>query len=406
MLAFLPGMNRAPHPAAKVALALLAVMGFGLAHIDSILLSGVSQWLLNIAIWAPLFWVGRINVSPRTLRNALLLLWGFHVAGSIVGVLQVYDPDRFAPSPEFVRKLMGPNADALVITLSDGRRMWRPCGLSDTPGGAAASGSFAVVVGMMLVMANVRWFVRAAAAAGIVAGIFCIYICEIRSILIITVISVIALAAVQFFQGRLSRAATLAILAPWIAVGCLFWIKSVGGDAATDRLRTLTAAAPGSVYYRNRGVFIEHSLLEELPKYPLGAGLGRYGMMYSHFGDKRIRPLYAEVQLTAWLYDGGLLLVLLGYTAVGIACYVSLRLAISRRSDPLLRDYAAVIAALNIGWLAITFNYPLFLGQGGMIFWLLNGALFATAQRPERVLTRTQTMRAAATKKEDGVAVR
>jgi hypothetical protein len=35
-----------------------------------------------------------------------------------------------------------------------------------------------------------------------------------------------------------------------------------------------------------------------------------------------------------------------------------------------------LIFAYNIGAIAITFNYPLFIGQGGMEFWLLNSSLF------------------------------
>jgi hypothetical protein len=35
-----------------------------------------------------------------------------------------------------------------------------------------------------------------------------------------------------------------------------------------------------------------------------------------------------------------------------------------------------LIFAYNIGAIAITFNYALFIGQGGMEFWLLNSSLF------------------------------
>ena len=51
----------------------------------------------------------------------------------------------------------------------------------------------------------------------------------------------------------------------------------------------------------------------------------------------------------------------------------------SRRSGPLA--LGAVVFAYDVGALAITFNYPLFIGQGGMEFWLLNAALFTAAGR-------------------------
>ena len=37
--------------------------------------------------------------------------------------------------------------------------------------------------------------------------------------------------------------------------------------------------------------------------------------------------------------------------------------------------------AYDVGAVALTFNYPLFIGQGGMEFWLLNAALFTAAVR-------------------------
>ena len=46
--------------------------------------------------------------------------------------------------------------------------------------------------------------------------------------------------------------------------------------------------------------------------------------------------------------------------------------------------WGAVVFAYNVGALAITFNYPLFIGQGGLEFWLLNTTLFAAAETERR----------------------
>lgn len=105
-------------------------------------------------------------------------------------------------------------------------------------------------------------------------------------------------------------------------------------------------------------------------------------MMFNYFGDKRAadaRPLWAEVQLSAWIYDAGILGIVLGYGAMGVAFFTSLRLALSKKICPLLAECAAIVLALNAGWLAVTFAYPLFMGQGGMLFWLINSALFYAA---------------------------
>jgi hypothetical protein len=47
-----------------------------------------------------------------------------------------------------------------------------------------------------------------------------------------------------------------------------------------------------------------------------------------------------------------------------------------------LGDFAlwgGLIFAYDIGVVALTFNYPIFMSQGGMEFWLLNTALFVAA---------------------------
>jgi hypothetical protein len=41
-----------------------------------------------------------------------------------------------------------------------------------------------------------------------------------------------------------------------------------------------------------------------------------------------------------------------------------------------------LIVAYDMAVLAVTFNYPIFIGSGGMEFWFLNALLFAAAQSP------------------------
>lgn len=380
MLLILPGRPIKPHPAMRLGIGMLAGMGMSLLHPDTNTLSGIAHWCLNVAIWAPLFWVGRISISSRTLWNAVLMLWGFHTVSSVVGVLQIYYPERFAPSAEFIRVLLGPMAEGLRITLNDGKQVWRPFGLSDSPGGAASSGSFAVLAGLVLLISKPHWMIRTVALGGVLAGMFCIYICEIRSIMIITVLGACVMIALQVLQKRMSRAAATLFILLLMVIGALSWTRSLGSDSAQRRVRTLVEAPVASVFYQSRGVFLEQTLFDLLPQYPLGAGLGRYGMMYTYFGDPtqpNSTPLWVEIQITGWLFDGGIPLIVLGYAAVIFASYVTFQIALKAQSDRLLSDCAAIVCALNAGWLIVTFNYPLFIGQGGMIFWLLNAAVFA-----------------------------
>ncbi|MBA4018736.1 MAG: hypothetical protein C0483_16335 [Pirellula sp.] len=382
MLALLTEKPSRPHPAKLIALAFLTFMGMGLVHPNANHLSGIAHWLLNIAIWAPLFWIGRTTVTARTLGNLLLLLWFFHLGSSLIGVLQVYYPDRFAPSAQFVREMLGTSADGLLINRADGKQVWRPFGLSDTPGGAAVSGSFAAVVGIFILLAKPGFGVRLLAVGGILAGFFCLYTCEIRSIMVTTVVGSVVLVALQFYQGKVTRSAAAILFLPLIFALALSWTRSIGDERLGRRLHALTEESASETYYKSRGFFVTMTITDELPKYPLGAGLGRYGMMYRYFGDKRSRDstaMFVEVQITAWLYDGGVPLVVLGYGALFVASFATLRIAVSRRVSGVIADYATVITALNAGWIAASFNNALFEGPSGMIFWLLNGAVFAAA---------------------------
>jgi hypothetical protein len=105
-------------------------------------------------------------------------------------------------------------------------------------------------------------------------------------------------------------------------------------------------------------------------------------MMNVYFGDPDARhpALYAEIQPTGWVFDGGLPLLLAGYAATVGALVIAVRLALRSRSQA-VADMAAVVAAFDLGVLATTFGYAVFVSQTGLLFWLLNGALFAAAGR-------------------------
>src|SRR4029077_13654235 len=115
--------------------------------------------------------------------------------------------------------------------------------------------------------------------------------------------------------------------------GSFAWAVSVGGKVVTGRLATLTQDRPGKVYYNSRGHFIEELVTEWVPKYPLGAGLGRWGMMNRYFGDNSHPSrsmLWVEIQWTGWVFDGGLPLILIYLVAILMACWTAWRIALSR----------------------------------------------------------------------------
>jgi hypothetical protein len=148
----------------------------------------------------------------------------------------------------------------------------------------------------------------------------------------------------------------------------------------TDRLASLTDGDPRAVYSKNRGQFLTYTIDVLLPQFPLGAGLGRWGMINAYFGDNRHPErsgLWAEIQWTAWLFDGGVPLIAAYVMALLMALRGSFKLtrltAETRRNDLWL--WATLVCAYNVGAIAMTFSYPLFASQAGLEFWVLNGVL-------------------------------
>jgi len=118
----------------------------------------------------------------------------------------------------------------------------------------------------------------------------------------------------------------------------------------------------------------------------LGAGLARWGMMHGYFGDRsklESTEIWAEVQPTVWLLDGGFPLLLLYSAALVAAAWYEWRLAMSleARED---RYWAATVAAVNIGTLALVFSFVPFVTQVGLQFWFLEGALHGAMSRRSR----------------------
>src|SRR5947199_22725 len=148
------------------------------------------------------------------------------------------------------------------------------------PGGAAGAGLYAVVFGTGFFLSSRRWPVRLLGMVSMGLGLFCIYVCQVRSTLIVAGVCVLVFALVLLVRGEMKRFLSLLVVIPPLVLGTAVW--------------------------------------------------------------------------TAW--------------------------RIARRSARgSLELWAALILAYDIGAIASTFGYPLFIGQGGMEFWLLNTALFGAA---------------------------
>jgi hypothetical protein len=394
LLFVLPGHGK-QHSSAKAAFFVMVVLALSMLNpgINSAV-AAAAEFGLYLAVLAPLFWVSRIRIDLPEMRRVLFLVWGFQVVSSVFGVLQVYFPARFQFALSTVVQGQGAGYVAMMhYQNAYGEAVFRPMGLTDTPGGAAAAGFIAVLFAAAFFLLERRRWMQVGCAGAMLVGMVAIYLSQVRVMLVMEVACMLAfLTLMSWRAARVSslmlgrrigskRLASLTGLMALAAVGGFTWAVAVGGTAITERVNSLTAANPGEVYQKNRGQFLIYTIEEVLPEYPLGAGPGRWGMMFYYFGDAgntKNPGLWAEIQWTGWLYDGGVALVLLYTLAITLAFRVTYKIALNQRSAE-LATLAALIFAYNVGVLAATFDSCIFIGGGGLDFWILNAMLFNAA---------------------------
>ena len=386
LLAILPRRGT-PHPATRPAVLVLVITAVSLLHpTTNTLLAGTAHAALYLAILAPLLWVPRLKVDAGAFRRMVLILWGFHTLSAAVGVLQVYFPGQFQPSLSSTIAAMDEGyLNSLQITTASGQLVFRPMGLTDQPGGAATAGLYALLFAMGFLLTERGKWIRFASVGSILVGAVVLYLSQVRVALVVAGVCVLVLGAVLAWRRDLAKLTVLSAVIAIAVLGGFMWAVSLGGESVTRRLATFVADDPTEVYQSNRGLFLEHTINELLPRYPFGAGLGRWGMMNRYFGENSNpdrAEIWVEIQWTGWLLDGGVPLIVAYVAALLAALWTAWRIAQRRPSsaDHSLPFWGALVLAYNVGAVAWTFVYPLFIGQLGMEFWLLNAALFAAAR--------------------------
>ncbi|MBK1988968.1 hypothetical protein A0J48_015715 [Sphaerospermopsis aphanizomenoides BCCUSP55] len=382
-LVWLPTAEKKKHPATVPATIVLVIMllQFCLHPYINSITAASAQAIMYIAIFSPLFWVRGIKITPIAFESLMFLMWGINTLSAIVGVLQVYYPGQFQLAISTVIQNNPFGGENLLITLANGQQTYRPMGLTDVPGGAATSGLYALLFGVVIALKNKNPIVRILGIVSGGLGLFCIYLTQVRSVLVLAAISMVVFTVVLLRIGQLGRATKMIFGVTGLFVGSFSWAIAVGGKSTLERINSLFASSPQEVYQQNRGLFLQDTIERLLPQYPLGAGLGRWGMINNYFGDNTdlvSRPIWVEIQWTGWLLDGGIPLIFAYVLTIYSACYTAWKIAINRK----LGDFAlwgGLIFAYNIGVVAITFNYPIFMSQRGMEFWLINTALFVAA---------------------------
>jgi hypothetical protein len=366
-------------PGARWIIAAIVLLVANLLHEETWLMSGIAQVVFQVAIAAPVFWAARTWITERRLERLMLLILGANFLSTALGLLQVYYPETFLPpqfsalalkfNPEFVTEMsyVG-TGDRLIV---------RPPGLTDMPGGASISGTITALLGFAFALRPSQprfWKMVYFAAAAI--AITVVYLTQVRSMLLMIPGCMAVMALIKLRQGRILQSGWMAASAGALVFGGFLWAVTLGGDLVEERYRGIVDSGVVKTYQENRGLFLAHTVNDLAFEYPFGAGLGRWGMMTAYFGEENWRhpALYAELQLTGWLYDGGLLMWVFYPAALLLAMRHSYRLAVE--PDGALNELAMTVLPIQLLTVGLAFTGPVFNTQVGIVFWLATAVLY------------------------------
>jgi hypothetical protein len=273
----------------------------------------------------------------------------------------------------------------LSFTTDDGREVLRPCGLSDTPGYAGLAGVVASMLGLAWALRPVRKWQRLAGFGIAGVGMAVILLSQIRTALVVQLLSFVILGILFLIQRDVRRLSLLSMAASVIVVGAIGWVVREGGEGAIKRFYSLIEEKPAELYSSNRGVFLKSAFGDMLWLWPLGAGMGRFGVIGGQFGNPAVSfekggIMYVEIQWQAWCLEGGAPLMFMYSAAIAVAMISMLHVAFRCR-DPDLAFWGAVNFAMSVGTIAGCFVGQPFEGPSGAQFWMLTAVIHAAAQR-------------------------
>jgi hypothetical protein len=349
--------------------------------------SGLAQAAMYVTVFSPVFWVSGALISSRQISRIMLIVFVTNAISALMGIGQIYRPNIF--NPPKIPIFDGGNEIAIAsvtYVTDDGRKIIRPCGLSDNPGQAAGAGAVVCLIGLCLAVQPIGLFKRLIYLGLALAGMAAIYFCQIRAALVMEFVCVIALIGLFSMRGHFRQASLLAIGSVILVIGGASWVVSAVGEAGIRRFFTLIDERPDKLYQGARGGFVSHTFNTLIWEYPLGAGMGRWGQAYGYFGDHSPPTgsdngqLWAEVQWPAWVIDGGIPLAVLYVIAMALAMLDTLRVVMSTKSKE-LTYWGATIWAMSLSIVALTFSSCPFVANTGITFWLLSAVLHSANQR-------------------------
>jgi hypothetical protein len=381
------GRRRGRHPAAGLIMLVVMWLALMMLNPDTGALVGVAQICLYFAILCPVFWAPAYVLNRRQLVRALVALLICNGINSIVGVMQVYNPDRWLPH-QLSSVYSDEGGDELLAASSfiglNGRVTVRPPGLFDAPGAVAGAAMIATILGLVFCLEPIGVWRRAVALGFAVAGMSALYLSQVRASFVMTLGMMVAYFALLVLQNQRRRVIGFGVLGFGLVAVGLSIATALAGETVGERFHTLLEGDPRDIYYQSRGIQVEAAMTELVDQYPFGAGLGRTGMLSYYFGGTggASRGLFAEVQPNAWMFDGGVPLVALYGLVLIVTLFGDLTL-IRSLADPEDRLVATIVVAANVGTIGLVFTFVPFGTAVGMQFWFLEGMLRgAMADRP------------------------
>ena len=186
----------------------------------------------------------------------------------------------------------------------------RPPGLGDTPGAACGAGMFVAILGLAYLGLPVSMSRKLLGILMGMAGVVVIFLSHVRSSLVVVAGCAVVYSIILVGQGRLRTVLTLALLMAVCGFYSLLYAESLGGQSTIDRFATLVEDDPSKVYEKSARMGMVTGAFDTLlVEHPLGAGLGRWGMMRTYFGNENNLDspmIWAEVQFAClgarWRY--------------------------------------------------------------------------------------------------------
>ena len=235
--------------------------------------------------------------------------------------------------------------------------------------------------------------VRGLCLTAAAVGMTTLLLTQVRSLALAAAASVGVFAVLRLRQGKALSSATSLVFGGALVAGAYVWAVAVGGDSLVDRFGGLFEAGVVRTFQEERGAFLTYTLSELLFEYPLGAGLGRWGMMHVYLGDASMweaPPIHVEIQPTGWLLDGGIPLWLAMGGAIVVGLRASYRAAVHGEGS--IQESATAILCLQIVLLTMCFTGPAFNTQLGIQYWAFTAALWGPLFGAEERLARREAL--------------